>query len=142
MVSPSVEVLAIRFTPSGAFICREKNGFSAWTNSRAACASIHSNWVWSPGLLVSTRLSTPRHRCAVTHTRAQKQTGVGENVSRADPAQVPARPAPARDSSGLGSARAISVVIDVRVSLSEVGELASSSPRTNRRAGQNRLVLP
>jgi len=62
MVSPSAEVLAIRFTPSGKFISLEKNGFSGCTNSRAACASIHSNWVWSPGLLASNRCRTSFHR--------------------------------------------------------------------------------
>ncbi len=40
---PSTDVFAIMLTPSGAFICAEKNGLTPSVTTRAPCASIHSN---------------------------------------------------------------------------------------------------
>lgn len=46
--SPSTDVFAIRFTPSGAFSAPLHSGFSPPVTARAARASIHSNSIWSP----------------------------------------------------------------------------------------------
>jgi hypothetical protein len=52
---PRTDVLAIMFTPSGAFCRVENSGFERWRTEYAPCAISHSNQVWSLGRCEETR---------------------------------------------------------------------------------------
>ena len=74
-VTPSSEVFAIMFTPSGAFIRAEKNGLTPSVRTRAPCASIHSKNAWS------WRLSTPS--AGVVQRRTVRATAAATKLARA-----------------------------------------------------------
>jgi hypothetical protein len=57
-VRPSRPVLAIRFTPFGAFIWGVNSGFSPWVKSRAAWTRVHSKKVMSEPPFTSAREPT------------------------------------------------------------------------------------
>ena len=60
--SPRMDVLAIRFTPSGALSWSVKIGESPWVNNRAACVSTHSKNTWSWSLSSSILVCGAAHR--------------------------------------------------------------------------------
>ena len=72
---PSTEVFAIMLTPSGAFICAEKNGLTPPVRTRAPCASIHSKNAWS------WRLSTPS--AGAVQRRAVRATAAATKLASA-----------------------------------------------------------
>ena len=63
---PSSPVLAIMFTPFGAFSCGLKNGFSAWVKIRVAWTKSHSKNGTSERLLTMDNAPMCRHSPEVT----------------------------------------------------------------------------